>query len=318
MAISNDQFDFTVITPVFNGEEFIQETLQSILKWTTGLSKQILVIDDGSTDSTPLILETFGESITVIRQVNSGQASAINHGFEYARGTYSIIVNADDPLCSEHLFIEAKKVLSKSGGIVAVYPDWQIIDEAGEVVRSIKVKEFSRNELVGNFNCIIGPGGIFRTSAAREVGGWSSSYRYVPDYDFWLKLSAHGDFQRIPGFHALWREHNASISVSSKGLEMAKERIRVISEHVYQRAQDLDLEKIALSNAYFQAAILGFFDSRVPARTWFFQAFRLSPINILGKKKKTILYLGLYPVTRVLVAILLKFRFLNLGKAGYK
>lgn len=318
MAPSNNEIVFTVITPVYNGEKFIEETINSVLRCTDKGNSEVLVVDDGSTDSTPEILKGFGDSIIVITQRNSGQSSAINHGLKFAKGTFSIIVNADDPLCSGQLFEEALSVFSKQGEIVAVYPDWQIINDSGGVVRTIQVKEFSRLELVGNFNCLIGPGGIFRTSIAREVGGWSSAYKFVPDYDFWLKLSAFGDFKRIPGVHALWREHEESISVKSKGLEMANERIRVISDHIFERGQDANIEKLALSNAFFHAAILGFFDARIPARTWFFRAAHLSPINILRKKKKTIIYLSLYPLSRLLFSRLLRLSFLKSTLINYR
>lgn len=318
MAPSNNEIVFSVITPVFNGEKFIAETINSVLRCTDEAKTEVLVVDDGSTDSTPEILRSFGDSIIVITQRNSGQSSAINHGLKLAKGTFSIIVNADDPLCSGQLFEEALRIFSKQEEIVVVYPDWQIINDSGSVLKTIQVKEFSRLELVGNFNCLVGPGGIFRTSIAREVSGWSSAYKYVPDYDFWLKLSAFGDFKRISGVHALWREHEESISVKSKGLEMANERIRVISDHIYQRGLDANIEKLALSNAFFHAAILGFFDARVPARTWFFRAARLSPINILTKKKKTIFYLGLYPFSRFLFSQLLRVPFLRSKVMNYR
>ncbi len=318
MTASNKEIVFSVITPVYNGEKFIAETIDSILRCTQKSNTELLVIDDGSTDGTAEILRSFGDSITVITQQNSGQSSAINSGLKFAKGTFSIIVNADDPLCSRQLFEEALNIFSKQEEVVAVYPDWQVINSSGLVVKTIKVKEFSHLELVGNFNCLVGPGGIFRTSIARKVGGWSSSYKYVPDYDFWLKLSAFGEFKRISGVHALWREHEGSISVKSKGLEMAAERIRVISDHIYERGQNTNLEKLALSNAYFHAAILGFFDARVPARTWFFHAIRLSPANILAKKKQAIIYLGFYPLSRFLLSKLLRLPFLGSLQSNYR
>ena len=117
---------------------------------------------------------------------NAGQAEAVNDGINFASGKYSIVVNAGDPLLPNKLFENAAKIMDSNLSVVVVYPDWKIINENGKVIKEIFTEEYSPDELIGNFNCLVGPGGIFRTETAREVGGWDSSMKYVPDYKFWL------------------------------------------------------------------------------------------------------------------------------------
>jgi glycosyltransferase involved in cell wall biosynthesis len=75
----------SVVVPVFNSEAYIADALESALNQSYP-NKEVIVVDDGSTDSTPAILERFRGRITVIRQVNSGAAVARNTGIRRARG----------------------------------------------------------------------------------------------------------------------------------------------------------------------------------------------------------------------------------------
>ena len=70
---------FSIITPVYNGQDFIKETIDSVLNAASKFKFEYLVVDDGSTDNTHSILSGYGENITVIRQENAGQSSAITN-----------------------------------------------------------------------------------------------------------------------------------------------------------------------------------------------------------------------------------------------
>lgn len=294
--------DFTVITPVFNGEAFIEETIESVLNAAASYSFEYLVIDDGSTDSTPEILEKFGKGIKVTHQANLGQAKTISNALVMAEGKYSIIVNADDPLFTSSLFEDSKQVLENNPEVVATYPDWQILDSKGNVVSKVMVREFSIQELVGNFNCLVGPGGIFKTSVAKSIGGWNPSYKFVPDYEFWLRMSDFGDFRHIAKVQASWREHEHSISVYSRGNMMAKERIRVMSEYI-ERHPDLpkQFKKRALSSAHFRAAMLSYFDPEVKGRSLVFKAVRYRPLVLIEKDFRVIIYCIFLPFSSAIL-----------------
>jgi glycosyltransferase involved in cell wall biosynthesis len=286
---------FTVITPVYNGEKFIRETIESVLTHTASLGIEYLVVDDGSWDSTPTILNEYKDRLKVITKENSGQADAINVGINLATGEYSTVVNADDPIVSGELFKEAAVILDADPSIVVVYPDWCIVDLDGNTIREIPTKEFSYAELVGNFNCLVGPGGVFRTDIAREVGGWDSSIKYVPDYKFWLEMSTRGSFQRIPNSLAVWRTHGGSLSIAGRSVQMAEERINVMKDFLKRHPQEINLSARALSNAYYRAAILTFFDPKVPGRKYIKRSFYLDRQNLLSKNKLVLIYILIVP-----------------------
>ena len=83
------------IVPVFNGERFLGDALDSALAQTYQ-PVEIIVVDDGSTDGTPSVAARYGSRITYLRQPNSGSASAKNRGVRAARGELVAFLDADD------------------------------------------------------------------------------------------------------------------------------------------------------------------------------------------------------------------------------
>lgn len=288
---------FTVVTPVFNGEKYLQETIDSVLFNIDFMNTEYIVVDDGSTDRTAEILRDYQNKIRVISKANQGQAKAINEGLKLAKGEFALIVNADDPLVSKKLFSISHEIFRTDPSIVVTYPNWTVINQSGNFIKCVQPKEYSFRELLGNFNCLVGPGGVFRIKNALQIGGWNSSYRFVPDYDFWLRMSTQGKFRKIPENLAVWRSHESSLSVGGRSLEMAQERIRVIENFLLKYPQDKIISENALSNAYFRASLLVFFDSRVPARIYLKRSFQHSKRTILNKNKFVLIYLLLSPLT---------------------
>jgi len=88
---------FTVLIDTYNYGEYIEQAVSSALAQDfPGEQREILVVDDGSTDDTQERLRKFGESIRYLWKPNGGQASAFNFGFEHARGEVIALLDADD------------------------------------------------------------------------------------------------------------------------------------------------------------------------------------------------------------------------------
>lgn len=292
--------DFSVITAVYNGDQYIHETIESSIRCTLGMNAEILVIDDGSTDKTREILESFGSQIRVLSQANSGEANAVNWGISEAQGRFSIIVSADDPLISRELFEIGQDIFDADQGAVVVYPDWQMIDPAGCVLEIKECIEYSFDTMLGQFNCIPGPGALFRTESARKIGGRNPAYKFVSDYDFWLRMAHHGYFVRIPKILAQWRQHPDSTSIGQRGSAMALERVAVIENFITEFPQPKYLAKQALASAYYNAAILTFFDPELPGKKWMWKALRIKRGWIKGSRFRIVAYVLLHPASRYL------------------
>jgi glycosyltransferase involved in cell wall biosynthesis len=88
---------FTVLIDTYNYGEYVEEAVSSALAQDfPAEEREILIVDDGSTDDTPERLQKFGETIRYLRKANGGQASAFNFGFEHARGEVIALLDADD------------------------------------------------------------------------------------------------------------------------------------------------------------------------------------------------------------------------------
>lgn len=287
----------SVITPVYNGEDYILGTIKSILNVTSKIEFEYIVINDGSTDRTQQILSDYSNQIKVLSFENQGESASVNEGLLAAKGEYVLVVNADDPILDKGLFEEAASRLDLNQNVVAVYPDWQVINEKGDVKREIIVGEFSLEALIGENKTLPGPGAVFRRKSALAIGGRRSKWKYVGDYDFWLRLSTTGSFQRIPKILAQWREHSNSTSVSQKNAKMANERIRVIEEFLEDNQLDKRIQKMALSNAYYLAARLAYFDKGINGRKLFFQGLKKTRRLPTVGNPVIILYLIFWPIS---------------------
>ena len=88
----------SVIVPVYNAEAYLKTCIESILN-QSWKDLELLLIDDGSTDSSPQICDQFArydQRVHVIRQTNAGAAAARNHGLDLASGSYITFVDSDD------------------------------------------------------------------------------------------------------------------------------------------------------------------------------------------------------------------------------
>lgn len=92
----------TVIIPVYNAEPFIRGCVESVLAQSRP-ADEIIVVDDGSTDGTPGILDEFRDRVTVLDQENAGRSAARNRAIKVAQGDYVAFLDADDVFLPSHL-----------------------------------------------------------------------------------------------------------------------------------------------------------------------------------------------------------------------
>ena len=132
----------SVIIPVYNSAQFLKESLESVLNQTYQ-NIEIICIDDGSTDNSLEILESYSDKITIISQENKGLASALHTGIKQMKGDWFKWFSPDDVMYSytiKTLVDEAKKHSN-----TIVYSNWEIIDEKGNKLRAFH--ESNYNEL---------------------------------------------------------------------------------------------------------------------------------------------------------------------------
>jgi glycosyltransferase involved in cell wall biosynthesis len=297
----------TVVTAVYNGEDYIEETILSVLSAARSIEFEYIVVNDGSTDSTLRILEKFQGQIRIIDKANSGESESVTIAFGEALGEYLIVVSADDPLPSDKLFEKSFDDFSSDLNLVAIYPDWNMIGPQGEVLKTIRVPEYSDELLIGRCITLPGPGVIFRKSAALKIGGRRKKWTFVGDYDFWLRLSRIGELRHRPEVLAQWRYHPGSTSVNKRGPKMASERIAVVEEFLSEFSVNPKIARMALGSAYFMAARLVFFNSQVPGKRYLIQAFQKRKGWVEEARLHIILYILLIPISSGFYKLFSKF-----------
>ena len=239
----------SLITPTFNQAQFVGATVESVLA-QTHTDIEFLVINDGSTDETGHVLRGFGDRIRWIDQENQGQAQTLNRGWTMATGDLLGYLSSDDLLRPEAISQAVATMLAHPEA-VACYCDFDLIDSAGRRVRSVQTEDYSKHRLVRDLVCLPGPGAFFRRRAFEAAGGWNPALRQVPDFDFWLRLSRHGDFVRIPKVLADYRVHPESASYRPTTPERADEIIRAVDDFWQADPQDAP-EDAAASRAMAQ------------------------------------------------------------------
>lgn len=310
--MSRNEPILTVVTAVYNGSEYIRETIDSVLLCARSINFEYLVVDDGSTDETLDILNSYGTVITVISHENCGESASVTKAFHMARGQYLIVVSADDPLLTPELFNQVFGWFESDQNLVAVYPDWRMIDPVGDTLQTVLVPDYSDELLIGECRTLPGPGVIFRRDAAIAIGGRNPKWVFVGDYDFWLRLSRLGEIRHRPEVLAQWRHHPNSTSVSKRGIGMARERIAVIEDFLGANDIDKRLARKALGHAYYTAARLSFFNREIPGKRYLLKAFTLRKGWVEEAQFRVIGFILLDPISRILIAPLRSFRLFSI------
>ena len=128
-----DDIKVSVIIPVYNGEKYLRQCLESVSAQTLK-EIEIICVDDSSTDGSPAIIEEFAEKdarFIPVRQENGGAGAARNNGLRRARGKYLSFLDCDDFFESQMLE-EAYNCAEKYGADFAVFNSDQYLEDKGE------------------------------------------------------------------------------------------------------------------------------------------------------------------------------------------
>jgi len=131
----------SVVIPVYNSEKFLAECIESVLNQTYK-NIEIIAINDGSTDDSLKILETYSDKITIISQKNQGLASALNAGLDKINGKWFKWFSPDDVMYPNAIEILVKKG-DEMGDNCIVYSNWEMIDETGKFLRHFSESNYN-------------------------------------------------------------------------------------------------------------------------------------------------------------------------------
>ena len=206
----------SVVMGAYNGERFLRPAIESILNQTFR-DFELIVIDDGSTDSTPQILREFKDDRirVVCNERNLGIAETLNNGIAVARGEYVALQDHDDVSLPTRLGYQVA-FLDKHAQVGMVGSSCSVIDEVGTLVKHWPV-EYDGVKLRWALlwrNPFFHTALMVRRRAIEEVGGYSSDpqYRFAEDYDLMSRVAFRHAVANIPQLLGCWRVHKTSAS----------------------------------------------------------------------------------------------------------
>ena len=227
----------SVITPVFNAEKYIAETIESVLQQTFA-DWEMLIIDDESKDQTVSIVERFvqqyPDKIRLLQQSNQGPGAARNHGIREAQGEYIALLDADD-LWLPHRLEEGVKVLDQNACIGLVHGKTRRLMEDGQIVDGPKRDPQYLNGWIfenllkrkAHISCLTV---LFRKECIDKVGGFDEARECigVEDRDLWLRIARAYQIAYIEREVGVYRV--LSTGISRDNAKMLKGKTYVINK----------------------------------------------------------------------------------------
>ena len=201
---------YCVVMPAFNAEGFIASALSSVARQECK-AREVIVVDDGSTDGTAAIATTMGATVFQHR-ISNGPGAARNAGVAATCAPLIAFLDADDEWSVDHvarllpLFANPGVCFAASQAEMFGVLDGQLIYE-GE--RDIAWD--ARDDLIRR-NPITQSAAMVSRSGFQQVGGYDTSYRLCEDYDLWQRLAPLGLFALDRAFTARYRVHSGQTS----------------------------------------------------------------------------------------------------------
>ena len=225
--------ELSVVLPVYNAEKFLRESIDSILSQTFK-DFELIIINDGSTDSSEQIVQSYTDSRIVYlkNDVNLKLIATLNRGINAARGRYIARIDADDR-CHPSRFEQQVKFLDSHKDIDFCGTWANIIGLRGE--KTGRIRNAGNPGLLSCllfFTCpLLHPSIMGRSSVFKE-NGYDSEMLHVEDFELWNRLSRKGiRFANIPQYLIDYRWHGSNISVLNDD-EQFESKLRVLQPQV--------------------------------------------------------------------------------------
>ena len=239
----------SVVIPVFNGEKYIAEAINSVLHQTYS-DIEVIVVDDGSADKSPDIVKSF-KKVNYIYQNNAGPSSARNTGMAASHGEYIAFLDCDD-IYAENKIAEQVSVLEQHKDVDVVYNDCIVADKNLNQINTLRSEGIYENDK--DFLCMllfrqiipIPPSIMLRRRCFEEGCLYNEGYKHAEDYEYIIRLAQRYKFRYIPKPLYIYRRHEGNLT-NAHSLQQKKE-IEVIRKLGHERIKEI-VEESSFSSA---------------------------------------------------------------------
>ena len=208
----------SVVMPVYNGEKYVAEAIDSVLRQTF-TDFEFIIVDDCSGDRSVEIARAFSEKDSRIRLIlserNAGAAAARNRALAAARGEYIAMMDSDDLSLPER-FQQQVGALVKRPEIGVLGTGARAVNQTLAPLYDFNLPQGHAlivvNLFIGSF--IINPTVMIRRELLESVGGYEPGWRVAEDTELWSRLMWRARFANLPETLLLYRRHEAQLSTA--------------------------------------------------------------------------------------------------------
>ncbi len=247
----------SIIIPVYNGEDYVKEAIDSALNQTYD-NKEIIVVNDGSFDKTETICLKYGKKIKYFSKENGGVSTALNLAIKKASGEYISWLSHDDLYYPNKIEDEVK--IANNNTII--YSDYDLIDENGNNIGNIILpheKLENKNSLPLMKGLINGITLLIPKKAFIDCGEFNIDLKCTQDYDMWFRMLTKGyNFVHLEQSLAASRQHrNQTTNTSTK---MVSEGNTLWKNMAFNMPKDIILKDFKTEYSFYKqvASVLKF------------------------------------------------------------
>jgi len=206
-----NEIKVTLYITNYNYDKYIEKSILSVLNQSYQ-NFELIIIDDGSTDNSRVIIEKFSKNkkVEIIYQNNKGLNVSNNIALKIARGKYLMRLDADDFLDENALQIMLNQI-EKDDNIGLVFPDYFLVDAEDNIINLVKRNSFKRDEQLLDMPAH-GACTLIRTEYLRQLGGYDESFTCQDGYDLWLKFIKKYKVQNINTPLFYYRQHGNNLT----------------------------------------------------------------------------------------------------------
>ena len=206
----------SIVLPVYNGEKYLRESIDSVLAQTYK-NWELLIVDDCSTDSSAAIAKEYASKdrrIYYYRNENNLRLPRnLNKGFRLAKGDYLTWTSDDNkfkPMALEKMY----DALKNNQDAQFVFASCRVINSEGEEIEYIMVDDKRKKQIVGHN--VVGACFMYTRKAYEEVGEYNPDFTLVEDYDYWQRIYAKFNAVAISDILYEYRWHDGALTSTMK------------------------------------------------------------------------------------------------------
>jgi glycosyltransferase involved in cell wall biosynthesis len=227
----------SVLMAVYNSEAYLVQAVESILN-QTWQDFELIIIDDGSTDSSLDILQTYAKQdqrLRLISRENRGIPYTRNQLLAQASAELIAIMDSDDVALPDRLTRQVA-YMQQHPEIVCLGSAYELIDAKGRLITQLPVPlddAAIQAQILAGHAAIFQPCAMMRRSAVQQVGGYDDTMTQAEDLDLWLKLGEVGKLGNLPDVLVQYRLH--ANSVSEQDCALQRQKALIACQRAWQR-----------------------------------------------------------------------------------